>query len=698
MSSTYVDIDGLLVDAASGERWGVLFEGGRGHWVRAAVLRRSLPHLAPADAFASFAVSFLIRRHHDSDVIYPEHPRDPAPSSCLIPPWLLGGRGGWNGVGVNRRLADGVYGSFVVQGTGQGVDLMLAGRLPRGRYKNHVGRGFVELVDAEVQKQVERGILVDISFLDDADAPVPNPFASIANNPLRAIMKADGKRVRVLVDCSNVGRGVDGDTWRRLQDAWRPPVGRTRRERRPMGRDKQYRGINGQTDISRLPCPMARPLDVAAAVWRLQERYPECDIHIMVRDLDGAFDQMPVRVDDWPALKVEWAERTFLRIRGPMGDKAIPANQCMFSTALAEHVSREFDEVEAEAYVDDFAVMVAVRKEGVVDGPGLDPQVVDDFLTAAAADVGSPISVKKAEEAGPASPTAVWCGVEFDTVQKTMRVSEVHLERARAEVVELMQCERHSVQRLREIAGHLEFVASVYPLARSYTHRLWCAANQGVSGHTRVRLSKAAAADVVFWFAFLSDLGPVQPMPRPERLSDLVVLGDASLKGFGFWTPRGRRGWRGTWPQHFPWQSGDMAVLELLTVLAALRTLEPEIRGKSVTVWTDNEAVYKCLKRMRGRKTRMRWLMRVVALFCSASQVTIHPHWLPTNANRTADVLSRRTSSIEVMNETTLSSVSSVTAPGEVGNTMALTARLFRRQRAQKRRPTTSHRQHATST
>ena len=343
-------------------------------------------------------------------------------------------------------------------------------------------------------------------------------------------------------------------------------------------------------------------------------------------------------------------------------------------------------------------VSVRFEVEFEVEGSfhfGIDPQVVDDFLSAAAAELGSPVSAKKAAEAGPASPTAVWCGVEFHTVQKTMRVSDAHLQRARAEVLELLQCERHSVQRLREIAGHLEFVASVYPLARSYTHRLWCAANQAVPSRTRVRLSKAAAADVVFWGAFLADLGPVQPMPQPERLTDLVVLGDASLQGFGFWTPRGRRGWHGTWPTGFQWRSGDMAVLELLTVLSALRTLEPEIRGTSVTVWTDNEAVYKCLKRMRGRKTRMRWLMRVVALFCSAAQVTIHPHWLSTDANKTADVLSRRTSKTAVMNATTLSSVSSVMAPSEVQGMTRLTRRLFHRMKRQ--RQGTCPQQHVTS-
>ena len=83
---------------------------------------------------------------------------------------------------------------------------------------------------------------------------------------------------------------------------------------------------------------MHRFRDLARVTHELRRKFPDSYLVYIVRDLDGAFDHMPVRVDDWVLLKVSYGGQHYLHTAGPMGQRAIPAFQCMITTAFAAAV------------------------------------------------------------------------------------------------------------------------------------------------------------------------------------------------------------------------------------------------------------------------------------------------------------------------------------------------------------------------
>jgi len=122
-------------------------------------------------------------------------------------------------------------------------------------------------------------------------------------------------------------------------------------------------------------------------------------------------------------------------------------------------------------------------------------------------------------------------------------------------------------------------------------------------------------------------------------LNQLRLYSDASLKGWGAHMKNSSI--KGTWSQSQ--KLLHINHLELLAVWLALKHFEPEIRGRSVLVMTDNSAVVGQIQNQGGTKSRsLTQLSTEMLLWAEKANIVVQVKHVPGQLNVLADLLSRK--------------------------------------------------------
>ena len=82
--------------------------------------------------------------------------------------------------------------------------------------------------------------------------------------------------------------------------------------------------------------------------------------------------------------------------------------------------------------------------------------------------------------------------------------------------------------------------------------------------------------------------------------------------------------------------------LVLWPIISGLRVWYPDLKGKSVSIFTDNSQVYHIMVRKgtSSNRTCMQWL-REIFWICKINQIRLVPYYINTKNNLVADTLSR---------------------------------------------------------
>ena len=124
-----------VTTAGDGSTWCAKYQDGAGTFVPSTDWCTHVAHLAHADQAISFALSFLVAHHQHEDVVWPTHPRDPAPASIKISPWLFGSKGGWNRKSMYKYFRHTKYGNIMTHVADNGMDLMFVGSRHQGGFR-----------------------------------------------------------------------------------------------------------------------------------------------------------------------------------------------------------------------------------------------------------------------------------------------------------------------------------------------------------------------------------------------------------------------------------------------------------------------------------------------------------------------------------------------------------------------------------
>ena len=127
-------------------------------------------------------------------------------------------------------------------------------------------------------------------------------------------------------------------------------------------------------------------------------------------------------------------------------------------------------------------------------------------------------------------------------------------------------------------------------------------------------------------------------MRRPITTHDLKIQTDASIYGWGY-TIDTRAYW-GTW-QCSTIKTGDMAILELLTIAYALANHAHEATTHTVHVVSDNAAAVAILNDTGAARGRMVPVAQHIALTLAHRGLHSHATHIPSTQNTTPDRLSR---------------------------------------------------------
>ena len=190
----------------------------------------------------------------------------------------------------------------------------------------------------------------------------------------------------------------------------------------------------------------------------------------------------------------------------------------------------------------------------------------------------------------------------------------------------------------RLLAGFIGYAQSVElacPMARFYLRSLHDVLATRANWEARVRLSRQALRDLLWW----RHVGSAQvsraiwraPNERTlhcdaSRLAWGGVL-DNTVPASGMWAGRNR--------------GRHINYLELLAVDNSLQAFASELRGQHVLLWEDNTTVMHVLNNRTTRSPELMHLLRTVHHRISALGVDLEVRWIASEDNSQADALSR---------------------------------------------------------
>jgi len=331
-------------------------------------------------------------------------------------------------------------------------------------------------------------------------------------------------------------------------------------------------------------------------------------------DVEAAFKQVPVRIEDRPLLGLKWDGKYYYELTLPFGMRSSGNRWEMYASALEWFFRHHLGIKLVIHYVDDFLFVVADFDEAVRQR---------DAVLALCIHLCIPMAAHKT--LGPVT-CGGFLGIELDTVALTARLPAKRL----ADLQQLLSTWDHtrrlvSVPDLQSLIGKLHFACKVVRPGRTYLRRLINmqtemerAQQRGVWGPRR--LSSEALADIRWWRQFIAQWNGHSIIYENEwtRWDDpsLLLYTDACLVGYG--ARHGNRWFKGRWtPEQLASamrkKKTSMPFLELHALVHAATVWGHLWAGKKITFMCDCQPAYYAIYRMSSKDSSMAALLRLLS-------------------------------------------------------------------------------------
>ena len=344
-------------------------------------------------------------------------------------------------------------------------------------------------------------------------------------------------------------------------------------------------------------------------------------------DIEHAYRNIPVHIDDRPLLGMEWNSTIFVDTVLPFGLRSAPK---IFSS------------------IADALEWILLKK-----GVSFSLHYLDDFLTVGEADsdqckrnlelicsickfLGIPLKIQKIE--GP-SMCLIFLGIELDTVRLEMRLPVeriAHLKDLLRSWVGKKHCQKRE---LLSLIGKLSHACKVVVAGRLFLRRMIDTAKTARRLCHWIHLNSDFHSDLEWWLVFLDywngrSMMEVHSAFRP----DVTLWTDAS----GAWGCGAA--WEHRWiqcPWNGIWQSESIATKELLPIVLAVAVWGPHWQSKHLLVRCDNMAVVQVINAQNCRDPSLLHLMRGLHFFSALYDIQLKAQHIAGIQNTIADAISR---------------------------------------------------------
>ena len=294
-------------------------------------------------------------------------------------------------------------------------------------------------------------------------------------------------------------------------------------------------------------------------------------------------------------------------------------------------------------YLDDFLVLGHTKEEA---------QLAQNIVIKILRYLGFYISWAKVT---PPSQICRYLGLDIDSIEMELRLPKDKLEKLILSVNTFKDKSSISKKELESLGGLLSHCSHVVDGGRTHSRRFYDLYKVILNNNLkRIKLGLAAKEDLKWWANFAKTFNGKKKIIYPEY--ELPLVSDSSLKGFAIY--KGEEWLAGSWddslkldndkcnhiissPSFDDYDKTNINELELWPIISGLRVWYPDLKGKSVSIFTDNTQVYHMVRKgTSSNKTCMQWL-REIFWICKIYKIRLVPYYINTKNNLVADTLSR---------------------------------------------------------
>ena len=339
-------------------------------------------------------------------------------------------------------------------------------------------------------------------------------------------------------------------------------------------------------------------------------------------DLSRYFRQLPLDPGDYPLIGYMVEGRIYFDKVLPMGMRTAPYIAQRVTNALA-HIHRQM-EFFLLNYVDDF--WGAEPKETVWQAYR--------FLTNLLRDLKVDTSPEKLV---PPTTRLEFLGITFNTEEMTMTIPDDKMSQIKQEMGTWQNKTAATRKEIESLIGKLQFMAKCVRAGRIFLSRLiqWL---RGLDRRNKHPIPQEARKDIAWWGRFAQQYnGKSILWLVKDPTCDKVIASDACKRGYG--AICGTQYLRGRFPQEY--QNKNIALLEMLAVLVALKVWATHLKGKYFWIHVDNQAVAAVINSGASRDPELQDALRELALIAAQHQFVVKAKHIPGVDNRIPDWLSR---------------------------------------------------------
>lgn len=249
------------------------------------------------------------------------------------------------------------------------------------------------------------------------------------------------------------------------------------------------------------------------------------------------------------------------------------------------------------------------------------------------------LPLKKAKEVPP-TQIMTHLGIAINTITMTFSIPE---DRVKNICSELDTWSKHKYKTLGEfwsLAGWLIWACTIIPTLRPFIQPFF----QRIAGkhfkHAKIPITKGLKSTILDIKTLLTHSNHTHWYNRKIHLVSqphITIYTDASLFGAGIWVP--------SINQHAQFNitaKQDIFVNETHAALVALHHFCHKIKGTSLTLIVDNMALAESLYKGASKNTIVNDMLCTIALILNLHQISLHTFYISSQANLTADLLSRQ--------------------------------------------------------
>ena len=351
-------------------------------------------------------------------------------------------------------------------------------------------------------------------------------------------------------------------------------------------------------------------------------------------DLKDAYKHVPVHPSDWHMLGFQWAminEPVYIYYSKVLnfGLRSAPALFDQFAQALQEFMWYKGATKRIVRYVDDFLIVEGSKSE-----------CARSLQVALTTSTDSGFTVQHSKVTPPAK-VIEFLGIIIDSQMGELRISEDRIVEVKGILAGWLDKRVGTKRSLLSLIGKLAFAARVVRTGRAFLGRLIALSKKAKYLHYKVRLSRQARADILWWHKCLvSHNGTCLYNVDWSTGQVIHVYTDASNIGFGGLC-------RGEWFAHlYKGQSESLATMsinwrELHAAIKAMASWAPDLAGEKIIFHIDNMAVCGILNKLYTAVEELMELVRHWCLLLERHSLLVAIVYISTTDNIEADHLSR---------------------------------------------------------